>query len=223
MADAWLGIETSTSRGGVAIVRGDTIIEEDFFPVIATHSEKLLPGIAELLRRTGIHGDEIEGIAVSAGPGSYTGLRIGLSTACGLAAGWGNGTVSVSTLRILAAAAPADGPILSCIKARKGEVFAAVFQSNEFDSAELIPPGVYAMEAVLEKIAGNEPITVVGNGQRMTGLPGNVVPTDPQLDSPSPSLTALIGLQIYRNRGFDDSPIPLYLRGFKEKAGNHVP
>ncbi|MFN3476310.1 MAG: tRNA (adenosine(37)-N6)-threonylcarbamoyltransferase complex dimerization subunit type 1 TsaB, partial [Candidatus Methylomirabilales bacterium] len=80
-----LGIETSTMQGGVALLEEEGLIAETFLSVAATHSERLLPAIDRLFHDARLSLEEIDGIACAIGPGSFTGLRIGLSTAKGLA------------------------------------------------------------------------------------------------------------------------------------------
>src|SRR5574341_1913357 len=97
-----MGIETSTMQGGVALVSEQGLLSEYLLNVKATHTERLLPSIDQVLRDAGNTLDQVEGLAVAVGPGSFTGLRIGLSTAKGLAAAAGTPLVGVPSLRALA-------------------------------------------------------------------------------------------------------------------------
>lgn len=216
--ELWLGIETTGTIGGAALVENDRVLAEEFFPVVATHSEKLLPGISELMGGLDVTGDRITGIAVSAGPGSYTGLRIGIATAQGLASGWNAGLAAVGTLRILAASLKTAEPVLSCIRARKNEIFAAVYSGSSPASGILVKPGVYTVPAILKKLEGFGRITAVGNGQRIVSLPNNVVGTDEELDVPRPSVAAFLGRHRAMEHGFDRYPVPVYLRDFNQRA-----
>jgi tRNA threonylcarbamoyladenosine biosynthesis protein TsaB len=103
---AWLGIETTSAGGGVAVVSDGELLAETFLPVDVVHSEKVLPAVSELFTITGTDPVEMAGIGVSLGPGSYTGLRIGIATALGLAAGLGVPLKGVGTLRVLARIQP---------------------------------------------------------------------------------------------------------------------
>ncbi|MFO8183079.1 MAG: tRNA (adenosine(37)-N6)-threonylcarbamoyltransferase complex dimerization subunit type 1 TsaB [Candidatus Aegiribacteria sp.] len=214
----WLGIETTGPTGGAALVENDRVLAEEFFPVVATHSEKLLPGISKLMGDLDVTGGRIAGIAVSAGPGSYTGLRIGIATAQGLAGGWNAGLAAVGTLRILAASVGTEEPVLACVRARKNEVFAAVYSGSSPDSGILLRPGVYTVPAILKKLEGLGKVTAVGNGQRGLSLPGNVAGTDEDLDVPRPSLAAVLGRHRAMEHGFDRYPVPVYLRDFNQRA-----
>ena len=223
MTGVWLGIETTTSTGGAALIRNGVLLAEEFFPINKTHSEKILPGISRLLKQADIEAEEITGIAVSAGPGSYTGIRIGIATANGLSAGWGIGAVGVETLRILAASVTSDHPVLSCIKARKNEVFAAVYESSSYEAGAIITPGVYFASAIEQKISGLDKLIAVGSGKYMISFSGNVLMAPALWDTPRPSIVALNGSLKAESRGFDKYPKPVYLRGFNEKANSHVP
>lgn len=223
MTGVWLGIETTTATGGVAVMKNGLLLAEECFPVRATHSEKVLPGVARLLKQAEVVPEEITGIAVSSGPGSYTGLRIGIATAQGLSAGWGIGAVSVETLRVLASSVTSDCPVLSCIIARNKEVYAAVYENSSFWAAEIVPSGVYTASAVEKRITLLDSVVVVGSGRDIMSFSGNVRTADPLWDTPRPSIVALLGSLKAELHGFDDYPAPVYLRGFNEKVNSIVP
>ena len=90
-----MGIETSTMQGGVALVSGQGVVCEYTLNVKATYSERLLPLIDRALQDAGMTLGHVEGFAVAIGPGSFTGLRIGLSTAKGLAVAGAVGSVRI--------------------------------------------------------------------------------------------------------------------------------
>jgi len=124
-----LGIETSTRQGGVAIVGEDHVLCETVLNVEVTHSERLLPAVDRALDEARITLDGLGGIAVSIGPGSFTGLRIGLSTAKGLAYATGLPLVGVPTLEAMAWTLPAARwQVCPVLDARKQEVYAALFR-----------------------------------------------------------------------------------------------
>ncbi|MCK4806333.1 MAG: tRNA (adenosine(37)-N6)-threonylcarbamoyltransferase complex dimerization subunit type 1 TsaB [Candidatus Aegiribacteria sp.] len=223
MRGVWLGIETTTATGGVAVMKNGVLLAEECFPIRATHSEKVLPGIARLLKQAEVTPEEITGIAVSSGPGSYTGLRIGIATAHGLSAGWGIGAVGVETLRVLAVSVTAECPVLSCITARNSEVYAAVYENSSFEAGEIIPPGIYTASAIEKRISRLDEVIVVGSGKNVLSFSDKVRKTDPLWDTPRPSIVALLGSLKTELYGFDDHPTPVYLRGFNEKADSNVP
>ncbi|MCK4671958.1 MAG: tRNA (adenosine(37)-N6)-threonylcarbamoyltransferase complex dimerization subunit type 1 TsaB [Candidatus Aegiribacteria sp.] len=222
MTGVWLGIETTTSTGGIALVRDGKLVTEEYLPVIAVHSEKVLPCISDLLERTGISPEEISGIAVSSGPGSYTGLRIGIATAIGLSAGWEIGLKGVDTLRVLASSVTSECPVLACIRARQSEVYAALYESSSPDAGILIPPGVYMVSALLKELSTGDKLIAVGSGRSEISLPDSVLWAPELWDVPRPSLVALIGSIRTVAEGFDRTITPVYLRDFNEKAKSSV-
>jgi len=127
-----LGIETSMYAGSVAVSQGEKILGEYYFNTGPSHSEKLLPSIDWLLKELSVQKEELGGIAVSLGPGSFTSLRIGLAAAKGLSYALGIPIAGISTLELMANNLPFT-PFKICpvIDARRGEVFAAFFESQE--------------------------------------------------------------------------------------------
>ncbi|MCC5924391.1 MAG: tRNA (adenosine(37)-N6)-threonylcarbamoyltransferase complex dimerization subunit type 1 TsaB [Crocinitomicaceae bacterium] len=129
-----LHIETATKICSVALSQKGTlldIIEDD--ETGYTHAENLTFFIQTLLERNGVVWQDIEAIAVTSGPGSYTGLRIGVSTAKGLCYGLGIPLIAVDALRSIAAQMQALYPgktYLPMIDARRMEVFSAIYNSN---------------------------------------------------------------------------------------------
>lgn len=130
-----LGIETATTICSVGIAHGEKIIAELRFDIKNIHAEVLSESIQQLLRLSGTDLKNIEAFAVSIGPGSFTGLRIGLATAKGLAFASRKPLVAVSTLQAQAAAVTQyavdsnQWSVIPVIKARAGEIYAARFQN----------------------------------------------------------------------------------------------
>jgi tRNA threonylcarbamoyladenosine biosynthesis protein TsaB len=127
-----MGIETATKTGGVAIVSEQGVLASYTLNIEATHSERLMVTVDRVLSDTGMGLDDIDGFAVSVGPGSFTGLRIGVSTVKGVAFATGKPVAAVSTLRALAWNLPwSRHPVCPLLDARKKEVYAAVYRSEE--------------------------------------------------------------------------------------------
>jgi len=123
-----LALETSTLTGGVALLDGDCLVAEYTLSVRATHSERLMAAVDRLLNDSGWAVETLEGVAVSIGPGSFTGLRIGVSTAKGLGLALGIPLVGVPTLDALAALLPhARDPVCPILDAKKGELYTSLF------------------------------------------------------------------------------------------------
>jgi tRNA threonylcarbamoyladenosine biosynthesis protein TsaB len=148
-----LGVETSTLQGGVALVGEDRLVSEFLLNVEVTHSERLLPAIDRMLRDAGVGLDAVSGIAVSIGPGSFTGLRIGLSTVKGLAYASGIPVVGVPTLEALAWSVPfAAVQVCPVLDARKHEVYAALFRFERGVLKRLMEDTAVAPEALCSRI-----------------------------------------------------------------------
>jgi len=114
------------------------------------HSSLLIPYIDRLLADTGVRGQELTGIGVARGPGSFTGIRIGLTAAKTLSYAWGVRLVGLSTLRALSLSGSYhEGPVCTALDAKKDEVFAAVFHKED----ELVPEGSYPLNQFLERLA----------------------------------------------------------------------
>jgi tRNA threonylcarbamoyladenosine biosynthesis protein TsaB len=124
-----LAVETSTLAGGAALLDGDLIVGEYTLDVRAPHSERLMGAIDRLLTDAGWTVRDLEGLAVSVGPGSFTGLRIGLSTVKGLALALGIPVAAVPTLDAMASLLPfAALPVCPVLDARKREVYASLYR-----------------------------------------------------------------------------------------------
>ncbi|HVH04841.1 MAG TPA: tRNA (adenosine(37)-N6)-threonylcarbamoyltransferase complex dimerization subunit type 1 TsaB [Myxococcota bacterium] len=156
-----LAVESATSVVSVALLRGEVLVDEWTSEDARAPSERLLPGIDALLARTGTPLGAIAAFAVSVGPGSFTGLRVGIATVKGLAFASGRRVAAVPTLAALAHAG-ADGraPVAALLDARRGEVYAAVYGA---DGAMLLAETVAKPAALAERLAAGTRI-VAGEG-----------------------------------------------------------
>lgn len=134
-----LGIETATARGSVAVVGPAGPIGARAAHVPRGHLEWLLPAIDELLTALGLTRQAVEGLAVSIGPGGFTGLRIGLMTAMAWAIGAGRPVVAVSTLEAIAVGLQHRGLGLAVLDARREQVTAALFRADAAGAQRLTP------------------------------------------------------------------------------------
>ncbi len=128
-----LGIDTATSRGSVALAGPGEVLVDASLLERGAHARDLLLHIDRLLERAGLRTCNLHGLAVTVGPGSFTGVRIGLATAKGLAYSLGIGLAGLSTLEALARASVLESggePPLLCaaMEAGRGEVYAALFR-----------------------------------------------------------------------------------------------
>ena len=128
-----LAIDTSNKPLSVAVMEDEHLLCQATYIVARNHSDKLLPLITELLKQAQIKPNELDRIAIAKGPGSYTGLRIGATTAKTLAYTLKKELVAVSSLEVLAQAYPAneDQVLVPVFDARRENVFAGAYQYNE--------------------------------------------------------------------------------------------
>lgn len=131
MSELILTIETSTECCSAAIFDGERILASRITENPRQHAAILVPFIDEVLREAGLQAKDLDAVAVSQGPGSYTGLRVGVSTAKGLCFGAKVPMIAVDTLEILAhQAEQACDNIVAMLDARRMEVYAATFDAQ---------------------------------------------------------------------------------------------
>ncbi|HZK18529.1 MAG TPA: tRNA (adenosine(37)-N6)-threonylcarbamoyltransferase complex dimerization subunit type 1 TsaB [Clostridia bacterium] len=149
-----LGIEAATPIASVGIVGTKGILAEKTVNNRRTHSVNLLPMVKEAIGDAQLQREDIEGIAVSAGPGSFTGLRIGMAIAKTLSQAWNIPIVGVSTLDSLAQSlAGHDHFICPLLNARKNEAYTAIYKFEGFDLRLLEGPVAADMEKLVAMTA----------------------------------------------------------------------
>ncbi len=165
-----LGIESSAISAGCALVEGGKIVAEQFLNTRHTHSETLLPMVSGMLKNAGVALSDVERIAVTAGPGSFTGLRIGIATVKGLCMGAGKPCVGVSTLEAIAYNfVGVDGIICACMDARCKQVYNALFRSEGGTVERICDDRAVTLEELaneLSRIDGR--IILAGDGAEIT-------------------------------------------------------
>ncbi len=150
--------------GSVALCCGESLVAEALLNIRSTHSEKLLKQIDLLLAEAGWHLAEIDCFAVVTGPGSFTGLRIGIATVKGLAQVVGKPVVPVSSLQTIAMNVPlSPHPICALLDARKREVYTQLF-TWEYESGPVACgcPAVLPPQQALASLSGE--VVFVGDG-----------------------------------------------------------
>lgn len=180
-----LALESSAIAASVAICEEEKLIAETFLNTGFTHSETLLPMVETLLSSTGLSLSDIDLIGVATGPGSFTGLRIGVSTAKGLA--WANDLpcAACSTLESMAWNVSAlEGEICTAMDARRGQIYYAGFQSDGERIWRLTEDQAISLDDLawrLGKDAGTQ--FVVGDGAKIcyeafleNGVPARLAP-----------------------------------------------
>ena len=126
-----LGIDTSTPIGSVALIDGDTLAAEHTLNIVQAHSSRLMPAIDTVLKWSDVTADDLDGCAVGIGPGSFTGIRIGVATIKSLCYALDKPIVGVSTLEAVAYNLRwTNGTICPLLDARRSEIYGAIFQGG---------------------------------------------------------------------------------------------
>lgn len=145
-----LAIETTGPYASVAIYR-DGVVREIINKTDYSHLQQITPMALEILKQCGIAPAELDAVVVSRGPGSFTGLRIGMATAKGLAQIWDKPIVCVPTLESFAYSEdprPENALVCPVFDARRSQVYAAAFLGGE----TVVPEGAYAVEEYLDAL-----------------------------------------------------------------------
>ncbi len=214
-----LGIETSTKTGSVAIVSEDAVIAQYSLNIEVTHSERLMSTVDRVLKDTGLGIANMDGFAVAIGPGSFTGLRIGVSTVKGLALASGKPVAAVPTLLALAWNLPhAAYPVCPLLDARKNEVYTAMYR---FEGTALVQTMPEATIPIPEVAAGiSEKVLFTGEAAHLyrreieQRFENRAFFAPPAAALPAAATVAGIGLGMIKSgRTADpDSLTPLYIR-----------
>jgi tRNA threonylcarbamoyladenosine biosynthesis protein TsaB len=161
-----LAIETATPVASAAVIDGSGLLAETVIRAPMHHLEWLLPAVDEMLGHLGVTSDSIEGLAVSCGPGGFTGLRIGIATAAGWAKARDLPVIGIGTLEALSRVAGVQGLVLPVLDAHRGEVAGALYRLDASGDGEcLVPPLVGSVEALAESVGAHPgPVLVVGDG-----------------------------------------------------------
>ncbi|MCX8033916.1 MAG: tRNA (adenosine(37)-N6)-threonylcarbamoyltransferase complex dimerization subunit type 1 TsaB [Thermodesulfovibrio sp.] len=214
-----LGIDTSTKYAGVAVIEDGIILAQSTLQFMASHSEKLLPEIAHILEIMKIPLETIDYYAVTVGPGSFTGLRVGVSTVKGLAFVTGKSVIPVSTLEVIARGFPhVIYSICPILDARKKEIYSALFKWQDKRLVRIKQDSVLTPEALTEWI--QEKTIFTGDGLNLYReklakmLRDKAIFANPIQNIPSPTIVASIGFEKVKEGNFISARDlkPLYLR-----------
>ncbi|MCL4684947.1 tRNA (adenosine(37)-N6)-threonylcarbamoyltransferase complex dimerization subunit type 1 TsaB [Myxococcota bacterium] len=164
-----LAIESATAVASAALLRNGELRELRTVPLAHPASEALLPTVLALLAGHRVAVVGLDALAVSIGPGSFTGLRVGVATAKGLAFGAGARSLPVPTLAALAAKGASDAPagarVVAVLDARRGEVYAACYEGADRLSPPVWGPTLATPAELLPRLAvGEGPLHVIGDG-----------------------------------------------------------
>jgi len=215
-----LGIDTSTSCGSVGLIDDGEVISDYLLNIPVTHSERLLNTIEFVLKEARCPIGNLDGWAVSLGPGSFTGLRIGVSTVKGLAFATGKPVAGVSTLDVLASQiAPTSYLICPILDARKQEVYTAFYRYG--DDRSLMRQSDYQAiqpDDLVKKI--KEHTIFLGDGVKtykeflINSLPSLAIFPPAPLGVSHGSMVAKLGFELLQNGECLDLStfVPIYVR-----------
>ena len=216
-----LAIDTASSVSSVAVASEGKLQAEVTVEAGRTHSETLLSHIEGALSFAGVERSALTGVAVSIGPGSFTGLRIGLATAKAIAYGLGIPLVGVSTLAALALAVPVpDVHTLALMDAQKGNGYAGLYEWRDGSLHEVRPVRVAPLaEAIAEAADRGKPVLLTGElavkkRARLGNLPDNVTLAPAHLLTARASHVAWLGIARLAAGECDDPMTlePFYIR-----------
>jgi tRNA threonylcarbamoyladenosine biosynthesis protein TsaB len=211
-----LAVDTSTARAGIALYDGD-VLAESVWHAGRDHGRLLMPAIEEAMRRLGRRPADLTAVAAARGPGSYTGLRVGLSVAQGLAVALGVPAYGIGSLDVLAAGLPAiDRPVRAVLAAGRGRFATALFrpENNQYrQDGEVM--GV-TLDSLLRLVV--ERCAIVGDldaesRTRLAALGVHVWVAPPALSVRRPAVLAELAWQLFR-QGCSPGPEsgePIYL------------
>jgi tRNA threonylcarbamoyladenosine biosynthesis protein TsaB len=156
-----LGLDTCLNACSVAVLDGETVLAHASEAMARGHQERLAPMAQAVMAEAGLSFDRLERIGATVGPGSFTGLRVGVAFAKGLGSALGVPAVGVGSLEALAA--EASGLVAAAIDARRDQVYLQVFDDGHALMApDVLPIGTAA--ARLIELAMGRPLTLVGSG-----------------------------------------------------------
>ena len=195
-----LAIDTATQVSSVAVLKEGRLLAELTMQGKLTHSETLLPHIEQVLKMAAVAKEELTGIAVSNGPGSFTGLRIGLAAAKAMSYVLGIPLVGVSTLQALAYQLPAPGVRVMCLlDAQKGNAYV---ESYRWENNSLQVVDSVQVAKITDIVAAcanmNEQVILLGDAvqKKVAGkleLPANVSVAPPHIVMPRAASVAMLG------------------------------
>ena len=161
-----LSIDSSAKSAGAALTDGNRLISECFVNAGLTHSKTLLVMIDNVLRQADMGFDSVEGIAVNSGPGSFTGIRIGVALAKGLAFKNNLPVCGISTLESIAYNfAHEKCVVCSCMDARVSRVYTALFRCGDGRAERITPDSAATVDDIISQLRGySEKIYLAGDG-----------------------------------------------------------
>ena len=215
-----LALDSTAQTGAVALCRDEKLVASFTLNTGNTHSETLLPSVEAVLRLGDVTVDDVDLFAISKGPGSFTGVRIGAATVKGMAFGKDKPCIGVSTLEALAYNLRGfSGIACPVMNARRSQVYNALFRVENGKIERLCPDRAIALADLAEELAayGDVPVYLSGDGYEMTRealASCNLGSTPEELIYQSGYSVAMCARAAYEagERTTDAELVPTYLR-----------
>lgn len=216
-----LAVETATLTGSVGLLSDGDILGETTLSVAVQHSERLMPAIDQLLRNAGVKSEEINLYAVSTGPGSFTGLRIGIAAVQGLSLAHQKPVIGISTIEGLARnGLYFPGLVVPMLNAFRSEIYWGAYRANGTGFDRVGEDCVSGPERLIELLRQrSEPVLLLGNGVEVCGERiaeefgkerVHIVPR--HLQHPRAVHVAFLAAQNFRDGRSAEPVLPRYLR-----------
>ncbi|MBN1479157.1 tRNA (adenosine(37)-N6)-threonylcarbamoyltransferase complex dimerization subunit type 1 TsaB [candidate division KSB1 bacterium] len=217
-----LGIETATQICSAALINDKTVRAEYRLNLKNIHASALVSMIDTIMQKCQCSVADVAALAISIGPGSFTGLRIGLSVAKGLALGAAIPVVAVPTLEALACHAPVrDGLVCPILKSRAFEYFYAIFERRDYRDKMLQPPQLIKKDQIASALPSGS--LLIGQTEDFAdGERGNYIFPPAFMTLPSAFSVARLGLEKFKTGDIAavDTMEPMYFQNFvAEKVG----
>jgi tRNA threonylcarbamoyladenosine biosynthesis protein TsaB len=217
-----LAIETSCHQGSIALHDGRAVLASQTFSHGLQNAAKVLPLIEELCRGLEITPQGLTHVAVSVGPGSFTGLRIGVTLAKTLCFATGARLLAVPTLPVIASNAIGQAPyILPILDAKRDQVFAALYKAADHALDEIAAPRLCSLGEMLQAV--HRPLLILGEGLKVhahhiesqaADVKSEIRLAPEELWVPRASTVAALALRLVEKQAFADpfTLTPLYIR-----------
>src|SRR5437588_12114617 len=192
-----LAIDTSGKSGGITLDEGDgssfRLLESS--PIAGgTFSAQLVPTLASLLQKHGLAAADLSGFAAASGPGSFTGLRVGLSAIKGLAEVLKKPIATVSLLEALASLAKENGPVVAALDAGRQEIFFGLYEISD-GRATLMAERLLSQQEFLHEISNVGPASVITSDHAVAELVSQAARAVQEVSRPGSELIASIGIK----------------------------
>ncbi len=200
-----LALETSARIGSVAALEDDRLLGQMFFAPEQRTAQSFAPGIIQQLESVGWSPTDVELVAVTSGPGSFTGLRIGITAAKTLAYAVGAEVIGVNTLKVIASQVPpGQQDAWAVMDAQRGQLFAARFRRCDDDGETVVETHIVDNEHWLQSLTADTAVTGPGLTKLRDRLPDGIVAVDDDCWTPEAATVGRVGYLEFQSGRRDD-------------------